>query len=179
VDSADSILFKNRASVHKLTMGQVSGLSPGGPMPARRRKFFQQIGGTIQDLLNNLDYGGHFELVRLIRLWPEIVGETIARRTEVTSLKFHTALVRVSTAMWIQELNLMRSQIHSRINAAMRNDAVREIRFVHGRLSRRERKNLRIIGRPARRPIQLPELQDPELRAAFERLIEAWGRSPL
>jgi predicted nucleic acid-binding Zn ribbon protein len=143
-----------------------------------QRKFFQQIGSTIQDLLAKLDTGGHFELVRLIRLWPQVVGETIARRTEVNSLKFHTAVVKVSTAMWIQELNLMRPQILSRVNEAMRNDAVREIRFVQGRLSRRERKHLRSIGRGARRPIQLPELQDPELRRAFESLIEAWGRSP-
>ena len=69
-------------------------------MAARRRKFFQQIGGTIQEMLANLDTGGHFELVRLIRIWPEVVGETIMRRTEVNSLKFHTAVVRVSTAMW-------------------------------------------------------------------------------
>jgi predicted nucleic acid-binding Zn ribbon protein len=147
-------------------------------MVVRRRKFFQQIGGAIQDLLANLDSGGHFELVRLIRLWPEVVGETIARRTEVSSLKFHTAIVRVSTAMWIQELNLMRPQILSRLNVAMRNDAVREIRFVQGRLSRRERKHLHTVGRVARRPIELPELQDPELRRAFESLIETWGRSP-
>ena len=144
----------------------------------RRRKFFQHIGGTIQDLLTNLDSSGHFELVRLIRLWPEVVGETISRRTEVSSLKFHTAVVRVSTAMWIQELNLMRPQILSRLRAAMRSDAVREIRFVQGRLSRRDRKHLRTLGRVARRPIQLPELPDAELRRAFESLIEAWGRSP-
>jgi hypothetical protein len=147
-------------------------------MVMRRQKFFNQIGGTIQDLLANFDTGGHFELVRLIRLWPEIVGETISRRTEVSSLKFHTVLVRVSTAMWIQELNLMRPQILSRVNEAMRNDAVREIRFVQGRLRPRERKHLRMVGRPTRRPIQLPELRDPELQQAFESLIEAWGRSP-
>jgi len=147
-------------------------------MDVRQRKFFQQIGGTIQDLLAHLDTGGHFDLVRLIRLWPEIVGETIARRTEVISLKFHTVVVKVSTAMWIQELNLMRPQILSRIKAAMHSDAVREIRFVQGRLSRRERKHLRAIGRLARRPIQLPELPDPELQRAFESLIEAWGRAP-
>ena len=147
-------------------------------MAMRRRQFFQQIGGTIQDLLAHLDTGGHFEFVRLIRLWPEAVGETIARKTEVSSLKFHTAVVKVSTAMWIQELNLMRPQILSRIRAAMGNDAVREIRFVQGRLSRREQKHLHAVGRPARRPIQLPELQNPELRQALESLVEAWGRSP-
>jgi predicted nucleic acid-binding Zn ribbon protein len=146
-------------------------------MAPRRRKFFQQIGGTIQDLLANLDTGGRFELIRLIRIWPEVVGETIARRTEVNSLKFHTAVVRVSTAMWIQELNLMRPQILSRLNTAMRSDAVREIRFVQGKLSRRERKHLHPVGRVVRKPVQLPELPDPELRRAFETLIEAWGRS--
>src|SRR5215471_14882022 len=110
--------------------------SVGNLMRIRRQRFFQQIGGTIQDLLSSLDTGAHFELVRLIRLWPEIAGETIARRTEVSSLKFHTAVIRVSTAMWIQELNLMRPQILSRVRMAMRNDAVRDIRFVQGRMSR-------------------------------------------
>jgi predicted nucleic acid-binding Zn ribbon protein len=147
-------------------------------MGIRRQKFFQQIGGTIQDLLSNLDTGANFELVRLIRLWPDVVGETIARRTEVSSLKFHTAVIRVSTAMWIQELNLMRPQILSRVRTAMRSDAVRDIRFVQGRMSRRERKHLRSVGRGARTPVQLPQLQDPELRRALESLIEAWGRSP-
>jgi predicted nucleic acid-binding Zn ribbon protein len=146
-------------------------------MAVRRRKFFQQIGGTIQDLLANLDTGSHFELVRLIRLWPEVVGETIARRTEVAALKFHVAVVKVSTAMWIQELNLMRPQILSRLNAAMRNDAVRDIRLVLGKMNRRERRHLRTVGRAARKPIELPELQNPELRRAFDSLIEAWGRS--
>jgi len=29
-----------------------------------------------------------------------------------------------------------------------------------------------------RKSIELPDLKDPELRKAFERLIEAWGRAP-
>ena len=46
-----------------------------------------------------------------------------------------------------------------------------------GRLSRRERPKLRTVPRTAAKSIELPELKDPELRAAFERLIEAWGRA--
>jgi len=144
----------------------------------RRQKFFQQIGGTIQELLAHLDTGGHFELVRLIRLWPEVVGEPIARRTEVNSLNFHTAVIRVSTAMWIQELNLMRPQILSRVRAAMSNDAVREIRFVQGRLTHQGRKHERPSMRIVRHQIQLPQLPNSELQSVFESLIEAWGRSP-
>jgi predicted nucleic acid-binding Zn ribbon protein len=147
-------------------------------MAARgRRKSPQQIGGALQEILSRLDSEGHFEIVRLMRLWPEVVGEAIARRTEVTGLKFHTAVVKVSGAMWIQELNLMKPQILERLRSAMGNDAVRDLRFVSGRLSRRERPKLRSIPRETRRSVELPELKDPELRRAFESLIEAWGRS--
>src|ERR1700674_1222316 len=146
-------------------------------MAGGRRQFPQQNSGTIQDLLAHLDSEGHFEIVRLVRLWPEVVGDLIARRTEIAGLKFHTAVVKVSGAMWIQELNLMKPQILGRLRATMGNDAVRDLRFVSGRLSRRERPKLRSVPRETRRSIELPELKDPELRRAFESLIEAWGRS--
>jgi predicted nucleic acid-binding Zn ribbon protein len=147
-------------------------------MAARgRRRYPQQIGGALQSILARIDREGHFEIVRLVRLWPEVVGDAIARRTEVTGLKFHTAVVKVSGAMWIQELNLMKPQILERLRTTMGNDAVRDLRFVSGRLSRRERPKLRSVPRETRRSIDLPELKDPELRRAMESLIEAWGRS--
>jgi predicted nucleic acid-binding Zn ribbon protein len=134
----------------------------------------------MQPLLDRIDREGHFAIVRLAKAWPEIVGEAIARRTEIVSLKFHTAVVKVSGAMWIQELNLMRSQILARVTQRLGDDVVRELRFVQGRLSRRERPKLRTVPRATttRKSIELPELKDPELREAFERLIEAWGRAP-
>jgi predicted nucleic acid-binding Zn ribbon protein len=146
-------------------------------MARGRRKYPQQIGGALQDILSRIDNEGHFEIVRLVRLWPEVVGEVIARRTEIMGLKFHTGVVRVSGAMWIQELNLMKPQILRRVREAMGNDTVRDLRFVSGRLSRREGPRLRTVPRETRRSIELPELKDPELQRAFESLIEAWGRS--
>jgi hypothetical protein len=148
-------------------------------MRTRRHKAPEQIGAAMQPLLDRIDREGHFAIVRLAKAWPEIVGETIARRTEIVSLKFHTAVVKVSGAMWIQELNLMKSQILARVTERIGDDAVRELRFVQGRLSRRERPKLRTVPRATatRKSIELPELKDPELRKAFERLIEAWGRA--
>jgi predicted nucleic acid-binding Zn ribbon protein len=147
-------------------------------MAAGTRTTPEQIGNTLHSILGRLDQGGHFEIIRLARVWPEAVGEIIARRTEVTSLKFHTAVIKVSGAMWIQELNLMKPDILTRIRERLRNDSVRDIRFVQGRLSRRGRHRLRVVPRQTRRAIELPGLSDPELRRVFEDLIEAWGRSP-
>lgn len=146
-------------------------------MAVARRNFPQQIGGPLQDILARLDSEGHFDIVRFTRVWPDVVGEMIARRTEISGLKFHTAVVKVSGAMWIQELNLMKPQILARVKEAMGNEAVRDIRFVQGRLSRNRRTRLRTVPRGTRRAINLPEIQDPELKRAFDSLIEAWGRA--
>ena len=147
-------------------------------MAVARRKSPLQIGGPLQNILARLDSEGHFDIIRLSRVWPGVVGELIARRTEVNGLKFHTAVVKVSGAMWIQELNLMKPQILAGLRDAMGNDAVRDLRFVQGRLSRRERPRLRTVPRGTRHSVDLPEFKDPELRRAFESLIEAWGRAP-
>jgi hypothetical protein len=148
-------------------------------MAVRRRRAPEPIASTLGSIIDRLDSEGHFAIVRLVQAWPEIVGEAIARRTEVIGLKFHTAVVRVSGAMWIQELNLLKPEILARLAARVGDDAVRDLRFVQGRLSRRAtRPRLRTVARAPRRSIELPELKDPELRRAFESLIEAWGRAP-
>lgn len=146
-------------------------------MVGAKRTFPQQVGGALHGILTQLDSGGRFELVRLIRIWPETVGEAIARRTEVASVKFHTAVIKVVGAMWIQELNLMKPQILGRLRDGLGDDSVRDLRFVLGRISRRERPRLRVVPRAPRHAIELPELKDPELRRAFASLIEAWGRA--
>jgi predicted nucleic acid-binding Zn ribbon protein len=143
-----------------------------------RRKAPQQLGAAIQSALARLDGEGHFEIVRLVRVWPEVVGDAIGRRTEIAGLKFHAAIVKVSGAMWLQELNLMKPQILERLQAALASDAVRDLRFVQGRLSRRGSHRLRSVPRGPRHAIDLPAIEDRELREAFQNLIEAWGRSP-
>lgn len=135
------------------------------------------ISSALAPLLDRLDKEGHFDSVRLMRVWPQVVGETIARRTEVQSLKFHTAVIKVSGAMWIQELNLMKTQILARLRESLGDDAVRDLRFVKGALSRRERPRLRAVPRATRYSVDLSDLKDPELRRAFENLLEAWGRA--
>ena len=147
------------------------------PGKSSRYRMPERIASALQPILDRLDTEGHFGIVRLVKLWPQVVGEAIARRTEVQSLKFHTAVVKVSGAMWIQELTLMKLQILEKLREAMNDDSVRDIRFMKGTLSRRERPKLRAVPRATRRHVELPELKDPELRKAFEDLIEAWGRA--
>jgi predicted nucleic acid-binding Zn ribbon protein len=143
----------------------------------RRAHSPERISVALEPLLERFDREGRFGIVRLVKVWPEVVGDTIARRTEVQSLKFHTAVIKVSGAMWIQELNLMKGQILARLKEVLPDDLVRDLRFVKGTLSRRDRPGLRAVARAPRHFVELPELKDPELRRVFENLIEAWGRA--
>ncbi len=146
-------------------------------MASKRTRPIVKIASALQPILERLDVEGEYGFARLIRAWPAIAGETIARRTEVVSLKFHTAVIKVSGAMWIQELSLMKAQILARVREEIGDDVVRDIRFIAGRLSRRNPPRLRTVPRPVRLSIELPPIKDPELKRAFERLIEAWGRA--
>jgi len=146
-------------------------------MPSKISKPPVKLSEALQPLLDRFDTDGQFGVVRLTRMWPDAVGETIARRTQVSSLKFHTAVVKVSGAMWIQELNLMKPQILARLHELIDPDIVRDLRFVQGRLSRREHSKLRVAPRQTRYAIELPEMKNPELKRAFQRLVEAWGRA--
>jgi predicted nucleic acid-binding Zn ribbon protein len=147
-------------------------------MAAKVKKQPELLGKTLTGVLDTLETRGQFALFRLVRIWPQVAGETIARHTEVSSLKFHTAVIKVSNAMWIQELNLMRRRIMERLVEAMGDDSVRDLRFVKGTLSRPTRPRKAPSKRLVRHSIALPELKDPQLRQAFEDLIEAWGRAP-
>ncbi|HUY26938.1 MAG TPA: DUF721 domain-containing protein [Candidatus Binataceae bacterium] len=146
-------------------------------MASKRSRPIVNIASALQPILDRLDIEGEFGLSRLMRAWPEIAGETIARRTEVVALRFHTAVIKVSGAMWIQELSLMKTQILARVRETIGDDIVRDIRFIAGRLSRRNLPKPRPVPRAVRHVIELPPIRDPELRRAFERLIEAWGRA--
>jgi predicted nucleic acid-binding Zn ribbon protein len=147
-------------------------------MPPKKRRYPERIGAPLTRVLDQLDTQGQFNLFRLARIWPEVVGDTIARHTEVNNLKFHTAVIKVSNAMWIQELNLMSRQILRELVSRMGDDSIRALRFVKGTLSRRRPTPSAPLKRAVRRSVTLPELKDPELRQIFEHLIEAWGRSP-
>lgn len=147
-------------------------------MPPKTSKRPEQIGAALTGVLDSLDTSGQFALFRAVRIWPEVVGETIARHTEIASLKFHTLVVKVGNAMWIQELGLMRRQILAELTRRLGDGSVRELRFVKGTLSRRIVPARPKPRRGLRRSVSLPELKDPELRQIFANLIEAWGRAP-
>jgi len=70
----------------------------------------------------------------VLEAWPALVGERIARNTTAVSVREDGVLiVKVRTAPWAQELQLMTPQVIARINAGRTEGRISGIHWMIGR----------------------------------------------
>ncbi len=63
-----------------------------------------------------------------IEIWPEVVGETIARNTIAEKFKGGVLHVRARSPQWTQELHFQNNKIITRLNGRLRQNLVHKIR---------------------------------------------------
>lgn len=88
-----------------------------------------QLNSVLRELLRNLGLERRVAECAAIRLWPEAVGEQIAAVT--TAVRMHDGIlfVKVKSSIWRQELLYYKGHILRRINSAVGEKVVRDIRF--------------------------------------------------
>ncbi|MBJ6727039.1 DUF721 domain-containing protein [Geomesophilobacter sediminis] len=111
-------------------------------------------------------------------VWEDAVGPGIAAHAHPVSFRDGTLTLAVESAPWMQQLTYLKREIIAKVNEALREPMVRDLYLKAGRVKPApppppERK---------RRPLteeeiqwaneQANSLEDPELRAVFERLIK-------
>ena len=62
------------------------------------------------------------------RVWPRVVGETIAAEATPTGDRGGTLTITCRSAVWAQELDLMGPELVDRLNAALGREAVVALR---------------------------------------------------
>ena len=126
----------------------------------------------VNEVLRRYNLGEKFRAQQPLLLWPEIVGSQIARITKPIQFTDGILTVAVNSAAARQELFLLRAQYIARLNQAVGDDVVREIRFIPGRIPL-----LRRVPRPPLDP-HLPaeashmfaDVPDPQLQRSFTQL---------
>ena len=116
----------------------------------------------------------------LIRaLWPQVVGEQVARHAEVASLTDRLLCLRVADARWRKVLPRMRREILARLSQDLGSLAPRQIGLIEGPLTGgATRASEHQLGRahPRKEPIEPASaalrhaalsIADPGLRSAF------------
>ncbi len=118
------------------------------------------------------------------RAWEDAVGAQIARRAQPVRLRGRTLIVAVSSAPWMQELQLLKPRLRAAINARLPRELVGDLFFVlaendppvapgEQRPSRRARRAAGCAAPP--RDPDLAGLPEP-LRRGFGDLLRAWQR---
>ena len=90
------------------------------------RRAPRPAGAAMRDLLDQL--APETLLADVQRVWPGVVGETIAAEATPTGDRGGTLTITCRSAVWAQELDLMGPELIAGLNAALGREAVVALR---------------------------------------------------
>ena len=93
------------------------------------------LGTILPNLLKSLRSGSDTQLVRVWELWDDVVGKTISENARPAAFKGNLLLVEVSSSTWMHQLQFLKSDIIKKINDAIGQVSVEEIKFKIGTFS--------------------------------------------
>jgi len=96
----------------------------------RRRSGLERMSAVLGDVLQEAGVQHHVERVKILDLWPRIVGEQVARVTHAKSVDGTTLIVEVRSSAWLMELNMLKGDIIQRANEEMNDVSIEKIVFV-------------------------------------------------
>lgn len=95
-------------------------------------KRIQRIDKVLQKALRRMELDTKLEGYRVWSVWPDIVGDQIAKRAQPERLRNRILFVRVSSSTWIQQLQTMKPMLLEKIHRSIPGQAIKDIRFSLG-----------------------------------------------
>ncbi|MFA5516376.1 MAG: DUF721 domain-containing protein [Desulfuromonadales bacterium] len=139
------------------------------------------VGDLIISLLRQQGLESKIEEYRAWLVWDSVVGPQIAPRARPVRIREGVLEVRVEQAVWMQQLQLMKPQILSRLNTRLGNALIKDIFWRRGRIepSPGEKKpegpdwRCVILDREEEAVIEkaAAAIPDPELRQSLQQLF--------
>ncbi len=142
----------------------------------------ERIGEILERSLKRFDQSGRLAEYGVWPIWNDIVGPAIARNAQPEKIRQATLFVKVTTAMWMQQLQYMKEMIIDKLNERLGSQVVKNIFFFVGQIDTPPitPKTISIsepsLPKPEFKEEELELLKDPKIRDAFRRLIAARSR---
>ena len=89
----------------------------------------KHIAKSLKDSLKKAGLYQGVKSFKVLEIWPKVVGERIANKTEVNYINNGTLFVEVSNSTWRQELQFQKRDIIEKLNKEVKENLVREIKF--------------------------------------------------
>jgi len=87
------------------------------------------IGEALEELVQKLGIKKKLQEYDAVLRWEEIVGQQIARVTVATRITKGILFVRVKSSAWRNELTMRKVEIKEKLNTALGEDIVTDIKF--------------------------------------------------
>ena len=98
----------------------------------KEKRSFVHIGNVIRDMLKNHRLETNTSLIRVWDVWEEAVGEVIATNTRPAAFKGDLLIVNATSSSWLQQLRFLKPEIIQKINHALGEVPVKDIKFKIG-----------------------------------------------
>jgi len=133
---------------------------------------------VLSSVLKQSGFEDKSEYLKIYKIWPAVVGEKIAENTCLESAKRGTLFVNVSNPAWMQELHFLKGMIIEKLEKKLGEGTIRDIRFKTGQIPSSGSKKmdfsdvyldddeLKMMEKES------SEISDPEVREAFQHLME-------
>jgi hypothetical protein len=149
---------------------------------AKNDAFVEQLGQVLEKSLKRIDPSGRLAEYGVWPIWNEVVGDIIARNAQPEKIRNGTLFVKVSSHVWMQQLQYMKDTITDKVNEKLGREVVKNIFFYVGEVtsSIAEIAATDTLAAP-QAPAALGEetlhsVKDPEIRRALNRLFAAHAR---
>jgi hypothetical protein len=142
-----------------------------------------RIGDVLGNSLKRLELSSRLDEYGVWPIWNDVVGKTIAVNAQPEKIRNGTLFVKVTSAVWMQQLQFMKQMIAEKLNQRLKKEIVKNIFFVVGPIHSPSLPETTAAAPSAamdheRKVDQqfLETVTDPELHQAFKRLLKSYSR---
>ena len=96
-------------------------------------KGFSRVGDILPAILKSVGLDQKIRERKILSIWPTVVGEEIAARTEAVKIEKGVLYVHVDHPAWVQELHFMEREIRQKLRAKAPGIKLERIRFGTGK----------------------------------------------
>lgn len=89
----------------------------------------EPIGDLVGQLLRKYRQASDHKLTKLWDIWESAVGGPIAENTRPAAFKGSILIIYVTSSTWMQQLQFLKKDLIEKVNAALGEDLVEEIKF--------------------------------------------------
>jgi hypothetical protein len=143
----------------------------------------ERLTDVLEKSLKRIDPSGRLAEYSVWPVWNDIVGDIIARNAQPEKIRQGTLFVKVSSHVWMQQLQYMKDQIADKLNQKLGGEVVKNIFFYVGEIAlpATDRGAKPFPPAPEPEPVSLSEavlnsIKDQDIRRAFQRLFTAHSR---